>query len=83
MLVWLTDWRFDSYGDAVDQPSRRARGEVAQLMSVRCRQIQTAEGIVPAPGEARLQPVRDTSGSWMRGAGQVTGESDGDGCLYG
>lgn len=35
-------------------------------MSVRCRQVQTTEGLVPVTGEAKQQSVADTSGSWMR-----------------
>ncbi|TVU64853.1 hypothetical protein FQP90_07320 [Paenarthrobacter nitroguajacolicus] len=62
----VIDWQFDSYGDAVDQPSRRVSGEVAELCSVRCCQTRTREGLVPVTGEATLEPVADTSGSWMR-----------------
>ncbi|WP_370629241.1 DUF6578 domain-containing protein [Paenarthrobacter nitroguajacolicus] len=62
----VIDWQFDSYGDAVDQPSRRVSGEVAEVCSVRCRQTRTREGLVPVTGEATLEPVADTSGSWMR-----------------
>ncbi|MFF2317417.1 DUF6578 domain-containing protein [Arthrobacter sp. NPDC058097] len=66
----VIDWQFDTYGDAVDQPALRVSGEVAELRSVRCRQIQTDDGFVPVIGEATLQPVADTSGSWMRLARQ-------------
>ena len=62
----VIDWQFDSYGDAVDQPSRRVSGKVAELFSVRCRQTRAREGLVPVTGEATLQPVADTSGSWVR-----------------
>jgi hypothetical protein len=69
-------WQFDTYGDAVDQPSRRVSGKVAELRSARSRQIRTDEGFVPVPGEATLQPVADTSGSWMRDAGQEESAAD-------
>lgn len=62
----VIDWQFDSYGDAVDQPSLWVSGKVAELCSVRCRQTRAREGLVPVSGEATLQPVADTSGSWMR-----------------
>ncbi|MFK0005182.1 DUF6578 domain-containing protein [Paenarthrobacter sp. NPDC090522] len=64
----VIDWQFDSYGDAVDQPSHRVSGKVAELYSVRCRQTRAREGLVPVTGEANLQPVGDTSGSWVRDA---------------
>ena len=60
------DWAFDTYGAAVDQPSRQVQGRVADVRGVRCRQTRTAEGIVPVPGAARLQSVHDTSSSWIR-----------------
>ncbi|SMQ71420.1 DUF6578 domain-containing protein [Agreia sp. VKM Ac-1783] len=60
------EWQIDNYGDAVSQPSRTASAEITELQSVRCRQLQTSTGIVPATGEATLQPVTDTSGSWAR-----------------
>ena len=41
-------------------------GKVDGLMSVRCRQVQTADGLVPVTGEAIQQSVANTSGSWMR-----------------
>lgn len=66
----VIDWQFDSYGDAVDQPSRRVSGKVAELCSVRCPQIRAREGLVPVTGEATLQPVADTSGSWVRETAQ-------------
>ncbi|WP_211881629.1 DUF6578 domain-containing protein [Pseudarthrobacter albicanus] len=66
----VIDWQFDTYGDAVDQPSRRVSGRVVELWSVRCPKIRTDEGFVPVTGEATLQPAVDTSGSWMRQAGQ-------------
>ena len=59
------EWQLDTYGDAMGQPSRHVSGHVIELRSVRCRQVRTAEGIVPAAGEAILQPVTDTSGSWQ------------------
>jgi hypothetical protein len=62
------EWQLDSYGDAVEQPSRRVRGEVVELRSVRCRQVTTEEGRVPVTGQAQLLPVEDTSGSWKREA---------------
>jgi hypothetical protein len=79
---WLTqlfadrltiDWKLDTYGDAIDQPFRRVRGEVTELLSVHCRQMATDQGLVPVPGEARLLPVPDTSGSWMRDDGVAKG----------
>lgn len=73
-------WQFDTYGDAVDQPSLRVRGVVAELQSVRCRQVLTDEGFVPVRGEARLLPVADTSGSWMHETRPVHTEP---GALYG
>jgi hypothetical protein len=60
------EWQFDTYGEAVDQPSLRVKGKVDGLMSVRCQQVQTTEGLVPVTGEAKQQSVADTSGSWMR-----------------
>ncbi|WP_233205637.1 hypothetical protein, partial [Cryobacterium sp. Y82] len=60
------EWQFDTYGDAVDQPSLRVKGKVDGLMSARCRQVQTTEGLVPVTGAAKQQSVADTSGSWMR-----------------
>ena len=60
----VIEWQVDDYGDAVSQPSRSVSGEIRELQSVRCRQLQTGTGIVPATGEATLQPVTDTSGSW-------------------
>uniref|UniRef100_UPI003F4925D6 DUF6578 domain-containing protein n=1 Tax=Paenarthrobacter nicotinovorans TaxID=29320 RepID=UPI003F4925D6 len=65
----VIDWQFDTYGDAVDQPSRRVSGKVVELHSVRCRQTRTYEGLVPVTGEATLHPVSDTSGAWTRGTG--------------
>ncbi|MGR0161460.1 DUF6578 domain-containing protein [Paenarthrobacter nitroguajacolicus] len=62
----VVDWQFDSYGDALNQPSLRVSGKVAELCSVRCRQLRTPEGLVPVTGEATLEPVADTSGSWTR-----------------
>lgn len=62
----VIDWQFDSYGDALDQPSRRVSGKVAELCSVHCRQTRAREGLVPVTGEATLQPVADTTGSWLR-----------------
>ncbi|MCI2957030.1 hypothetical protein MN032_04940 [Agromyces atrinae] len=60
----VIDWQFDTYGDAVDQPSIRTSGTVTGLQGVRCRQVRTDEGIVPVTGSATLLPVTDTSGSW-------------------
>jgi hypothetical protein len=60
----VIEWQFDSYGDTLGQSSRRVAGEITELQSVRCRQLRTDGGIVPATGEARLQTVTDTSGSW-------------------
>ena len=34
-------------------------------MSVRCQQVQTADGLVPLTGEAIQQSVANASGSWM------------------
>jgi hypothetical protein len=62
----VIEWQVDNYGDTVSQPSRTASGEITELQSVRCRQLRTGTGIVPATGEATLQPVTDTSGSWAR-----------------
>jgi hypothetical protein len=62
----VIEWQFDSYGDAVEQPSRTVSVKITELQSVRCRQLRTDEGIVPATGEATLQPVTDTSGAWAR-----------------
>ena len=62
-------WQLDAYGDAVIQPSRRVRGQVAEIRSVRCRQLSSDEGMVPEPGGAVMHPVRDTSGSWPRHGG--------------
>ncbi|MFB2580941.1 DUF6578 domain-containing protein [Herbiconiux sp. P15] len=59
------EWQFDTYGEAVEQPSRRVRGEVTSLLSARGRHTMTDEGLVPGP--ARLVPVGDTSGSWAPG----------------
>jgi len=83
---WLTrlfghapaEWQVDTYGDAVDQPSRRVRGRVDDLRSVRCRQLATEEGIVPVRGQATLRPVHDTSASWTRAH-----RDDASGALYG
>lgn len=74
------EWQFDTYGDAVDQPSRRVCGVVAELDGVRCRQVMTDERFVPVSGEARLLPVADTSGSWMHESRPVHTEP---GALYG
>jgi len=60
------DWQLDTYADATEQPSRRVRGHVLDVRSVRCRQITTNEGRVPRPGAATLTVVDDTSGSWKR-----------------
>jgi hypothetical protein len=89
--VWLSrlfadrlniEWQFDTYGDAVPQPSRRVRGEVTALMSVHCPQV-TDEGRVPVAGAARLSPVEDTSGSWMNAPGASEGEApQGDGSFF-
>lgn len=38
------DWQLDSYGEAVEQPSRRVSGRVAELSSVRCRRERAPEG---------------------------------------
>lgn len=75
------DWQLDSYGEAVEQPSRRVSGKVAQLSSIRCRQERAREGLVPIAGEAVLEPVADTSGSWLRGTVQEPGANAG--YLYG
>lgn len=62
------EWQLDTYGAAVDQPSLHVTGVVDVLQSVWCRQEQTAEGVVPANGEASLRPELDTSLSWARRA---------------
>lgn len=87
---WLGDrlvivWQFDTYGDAVDQPSQRVSGVVVELQFVRIRQIRTHAGLVPVAGHATLRPIAETSGSWTRhfqleesaadrGAGTITYE---------
>lgn len=72
-------WELDTYGDAVVQPSRRVRGQVTEIQSVRCRQLSTDDGIVPEPGGAVLDPVSDTSGSWLRHGGTRAAASAPDG----
>jgi hypothetical protein len=69
------DWQFDTYGDAVEQPSRRVHGTVTEIQSTRCRQVSTGEGREPALGQAHLAPVEDTSGSWVREALPVESET--------
>lgn len=77
------EWQFDTYGDAVPQSSRRVRGEVTALMSVRCNQVKTGEGRVPVTGAAQLLPVEDTSGSWMSAPGTPDIEAThGDGPFF-
>jgi hypothetical protein len=63
------EWQYDTYGGAVVQASRRVQGRVSAVKSVRCRQMQSDEGIVPVPGAARLCEAEDTSASWVRGVG--------------
>lgn len=58
------EWQFDTYGDAVEQPSRRVRGAVADIRSVRCVLVHGSDGLGPRPGAAVMSPVLDTSGSW-------------------
>jgi hypothetical protein len=64
-------WQFDTYGDAVPQPSIRVAGVVVELREVRCRRIGADGGRVPATGEATLEPVPHTSGSRGRHSGPV------------
>jgi hypothetical protein len=64
-------WQFDTYGDAVPQPSIRVAGVVVELREVRCRRIGADGGRVPAIGGATLEPVADTSGSRGRHSGPV------------
>jgi len=63
------EWQYDTYGGGVVQASRRVRGQVAAIQSVRCRQMRSAEGIVPVRGAADLHEVVDTSVSWVSKAG--------------
>lgn len=72
------EWQYDTYGGAVVQASRRVQGRVAAIQSVRCRQMRSAEGIVPVRGAAGLHEVEDTSGSWVRDAGPPRRPSRGD-----
>ena len=58
------DWQFDTYGGAVDRPSRHVIGKVTAVHRVRCREIHADGSFVPARGEATLQGVVDTSSSW-------------------
>ncbi|MCJ1711132.1 hypothetical protein MT344_08065 [Clavibacter michiganensis subsp. phaseoli] len=84
-------WQFDTYGDALVQPSRRVRGQMTEIRSVRCRQLSTDEGMVPEPGKAVMHPVRDTSGSWLRHGGTAAaveaplpaGDADGHVVVWG
>lgn len=62
------EWQYDTYGDGVVQASRRVRGRVAAIQSVRCRQTRSDEGIVPVRGAAGLHEVMDTSASWTSSA---------------
>ena len=63
------EWQYDTYGGGVVQASRRVQGRVAAIQSVRCRQMRSAEGIVPVRGAAGLHEVEDTSASWTSNAG--------------
>jgi hypothetical protein len=72
----VIEWQVDDYGDAMSQPSRTVSGEITELQSVRCRQLQTGEGFVPVTGEATLQSVTDTSGSWARPAPHENNAAD-------
>ena len=62
------EWQYDTYGDGVGQASRRVRGQVAAIQSVRCRLTRSDEGIVPVRGAAGLHEVVDTSASWTSSA---------------
>ena len=70
------EWQYDTYGGGVVQASRRVQGRVSAVKSVRCRQMQSDEGIVPVPGAARLCEVEDTSASWVRGVGPSRSDNE-------
>ncbi|MGA1813087.1 DUF6578 domain-containing protein [Frondihabitans sp. 4ASC-45] len=59
------EWEYDTYGDAVEQPSRRVRGAVVDVRRVRCVLVHDSDGLGPLPGAAVMSPVLDTSGSWI------------------
>ena len=69
------EWQYDTYGGGVVQASRRVRGRVAAIRSVNCRQMRSAEGVVPVRGAAGLHEVEDTSGSWTSSAGSPRSRS--------
>ncbi|WP_374116075.1 MULTISPECIES: DUF6578 domain-containing protein [unclassified Curtobacterium] len=78
----VLEWQLDGYGDAARRRARQVRGRVLELRSVRCRQRQASEGIVPVAGAARLQPVHDTSSSWARPSRTPTDPAGGVGLQH-